>query len=110
MDGPKIEEPPPKLLQDDVVETLIQGQRGDFLDSINKDHILELARQYHASQRKGYFFKAPVRGAYNVCYFVMQPGREGSWSANRWVIRIPIDPYLPFGAKSKMESEIATMV
>ena len=49
------------------------------------------------------FFSPPKRGSYNVCYFVQVLGQV------KWVVRVPLSPCLTLGARSKLESEVATM-
>lgn len=80
----------------------VHRERDDFIASIDEAQVCELASSF----RNGdvcHHFAASVRGSFNVCYFVQFEDGE------RWVVRVPLEPCLAFGGKSKLESEVATM-
>ncbi|KAL5583750.1 hypothetical protein FOVSG1_015101 [Fusarium oxysporum f. sp. vasinfectum] len=103
----------PGHLQDKIAERQIRHARSQFIDSINPEDVRRLAASYHPSQSNGEFFQEPIHGSYNICYFIQFPSLSGSSSSPRlwdkWVVRIPLAPCLPFGADQKLECEIATM-
>jgi hypothetical protein len=57
------------------------------------------------SQRCCEFFKPPVRGSYNICYFVQFHQGVG----DKWVVRVPLAPTLALAPADKLESEVAVM-
>ncbi|KAM0421404.1 hypothetical protein ACHAPT_010758 [Fusarium lateritium] len=87
---------------DKLIQTQVHRERDTFLASISKKRVLRLLSSRRQDQRCDYF-KDPKRGSYNICYFVEFEDGE------RWVLRVPIAPCLAFGARSKLESEVATM-
>lgn len=102
----------PTHLRDAIIEAEIRQQRQDFIDSLRPDDILRLAASYHASGSEGVFFREPARGSYNMCYFVEFPPSDETTGVapDRWVVRVPLDPYLASGPRDKLESEMATMM
>lgn len=92
----------PQQLRDRIVQSRVYRERDEFIASIREEQVCKLAWSYRNDDRCGYFEK-PVRGSYNICYFVMFGDGE------KWVIRVPLAPCLAFGGRSKLESEIATM-
>ncbi|KPM42264.1 hypothetical protein AK830_g4257 [Neonectria ditissima] len=105
----------PTHLQDVIVEKQLRDMRDQFIQSIRADDIRRLAASYHPSQSDGEFFQDPIRGSYNICYFIRFPQPPSSSLASspdlwdKWVVRVPLTPYLPFGADKKLEGEIAAM-
>lgn len=105
----------PTHLQDAIIEKQLRDTRDHFIRSISEDDIRQLAASYHPSQFDGEFFRDPVKGSYNICYFIRFPQSSSSTSStslqvwDKWVVRVPLNPYLPFGADKKLEGEIATM-
>jgi hypothetical protein len=98
----------PTHLQDVIVETQLREARDAFIQSIRPDDVRQLAASYHSSQHPGEFFQEPIRGSYNICYFVRFPSSvPGQW--DNWVVRIPLTPYLPFGVGRKLQGEVAAM-
>ncbi|CAI6045170.1 unnamed protein product, partial [Clonostachys chloroleuca] len=99
----------PTHLQDVIIEKELRHTRDKFIQSIRTDDIRRLAASYHPSQSDGEFFQEPLRGSYNICYFIRFPlsSPPGAW--DKWVVRIPLAPCLPFGADKKLEGEIAAM-
>ncbi|KAH6982357.1 kinase-like domain-containing protein [Ilyonectria sp. MPI-CAGE-AT-0026] len=92
----------PQGFTDDIVQRRVHRQRDQFLQCITKEKVLAIA----SSRRPGLscdYFKDPERGSYNLCCFVAFEDGQ------RWVIRIPLAPCLAWGARSKLEREIATM-
>ncbi|TRX91011.1 hypothetical protein FHL15_007993 [Xylaria flabelliformis] len=90
-------------LRDLIAKTRIHKERDALITSIGEKEVCNLASSY----RRGdccHSFKEPVRGSYNICFFVEFENGE------KWVVRIPLTPCLAFGAKNKLESEIATML
>jgi hypothetical protein len=65
------------------------------------------------------FFKPPTRGSYNICFFVRfhprstneagDPSGQACENGDRWVVRVPLSPYLGIAAHDKLESEVAVM-
>ncbi len=90
-------------LRDFIAKTRIHKERDAFIASIREEQVCNLASSHRRGDRCR-CFKAPVRGSYNVCFFVKFDDGE------KWVVRIPLAPCLAFGAKSKLESEIVTML
>lgn len=97
-------------LQNLIVERQVRQRRQEFIDALRPDDILKLVVPYHERGSEATFFRDPVRGSYNMCYFVQMPSSDAARSPDRWVVRVPLDPYLPFGSETKLESEIATMM
>ncbi|KAG9252441.1 kinase-like domain-containing protein [Emericellopsis atlantica] len=96
---------------DDTIDRLIHAERDQFIASLPNTDILRLAASCHPRQQEGTFFQKPVRGSYNICYFVRFPptSRSVDSEGEKWVIRVPIQPCLGFDVKVKLESEVATM-
>lgn len=92
----------PQQLRDSIIKARVHSQRDEFIAAIHEEKVCELASSYRHGDRCSYF-APPVRGSYNICYFVTFEDAE------RWVVRIPLAPCLAFPAKEKLESEIATM-
>src|SRR4051812_23571511 len=92
----------PQQLKDRVVQSRIHRERDRFITSIPERQVLALASS-HRNATPCEFFAQPKRGSYNICYFVQFPDEV------KWVVRVPLTPCLAFGAKSKLESEVATM-
>ncbi|KAI2633972.1 phosphotransferase enzyme family protein [Xylaria nigripes] len=90
-------------LRDYIVKTRIHKERDVFIASISEEQVCDIASSYRRGE-PCVCFKPPARGSYNVCFFVKFDDGE------KWVVRIPLAPCLAFGAKSKLESEIATML
>lgn len=87
---------------DKLIQTQVHQKRDRFLASISKKRVLRLLSSRRQDRRCDYF-KDPKRGSYNICYFVeFEDGQ-------RWVLRVPIAPCLALGARTKLESEVATM-
>jgi hypothetical protein len=92
----------PQQLRDRIVQTRVYQERDQFIASIDEDQVCQLASSY----RNGHScrcFQPPVRGSYNICFFVEFEDKES------WVVRVPLEPCLAFGGKYKLESEIATL-
>jgi hypothetical protein len=89
--------------RDQIVKKRIHKERDAFIASISEEQVCNLASSHRHGDRCQYF-KAPVRGSFNICFFVEFD--DGA----KWVVRIPLGPCLAAGAKSKLESEIATML
>ncbi|KAJ4321998.1 hypothetical protein N0V84_005045 [Fusarium piperis] len=87
---------------DKLIQAQVHRKRDRFLASISKKRVLGLVSSRRQDRRCDYF-KDPKRGSYNICYFVEFEDGE------RWVLRVPIAPCLAFGARRKLESEVATM-
>lgn len=97
----------------------IHAERDHFISSLRDDDILALTALYHPNDARGCFFREPIRGSYNICYFIHFPSpSEGALNSNdddaddggeRWVVRVPLQPTLGFDAKEKVETEVATM-
>ena len=96
-----------KSFRDSLVEARVHRDRDRFIDSIRHDDVCSLAASHHNGDACT-FFKPPVRGSYNICYFV-QFGSLNDRDGDRWVVRVPLAPCLAFGSRSKLESEVATM-
>ncbi|RDL40360.1 Uncharacterized protein BP5553_00339 [Venustampulla echinocandica] len=103
---------------DRVVEDRVHNNRDGFIESIKEDDICRLASSYHNSEPCT-IFKPPVRGSYNICFFVrfcslssdnetISDG-EKCEEGDSWVVRVPLSPCLSFEAHEKLESEVATM-
>lgn len=73
------------------------------------DDVIALATSYHASGLEPQFFKKPISGAYNLCFFVEFPAPKRGAPKDRWVIRVPTQTKPGFGRKEKMEKEVETM-
>jgi hypothetical protein len=70
--------------------------RDHFISSIRDDEVCRLASAHHHSDACE-FFEPPVRGSYNICYFVQ------FHQGDKWVVRVPLAP------ADKLESEVAVM-
>lgn len=99
----KMGSPGAQQLRDFIEKTRIHQERDAFIASIREEQVCNLASSHRRGDRC-ICFKPPVRGSYNICFFVKFDNGE------KWVVRIPLSPCLAFGAKSKLESEIATML
>ncbi|KAK0621928.1 phosphotransferase enzyme family-domain-containing protein [Bombardia bombarda] len=120
-------------MRDRIVQARVHKNRQDFIESINEDDICRLASSYHGGDPCS-FFKPPDRGSYNSCYFVEFGGSAGigigrsrgddvtgsngssdgfnnskKRGGDRWVVRVPLSPYLAMPAYDKLESEVAVM-
>lgn len=88
--------------RDRIVQNRIHHERDKFAASIDETKVRSLVSLYHNGDECR-FFRKPAHGSYNLCYFVeFDDGQQ-------WVVRVPLEPCLAFGGKSKLESEIATM-
>lgn len=94
----------PQQFRDRIAESHVHCVRDKFIERIYKKDVCRLASAYNEGITCDYF-KDPVRGSYNICYFV----QFDAPSVKRWVVRVPLAPCLAFGARNKLESEIATM-
>lgn len=92
--------------KDYITTRRIELERDRFISSISKEDVCRLATSLNSGIGCDYF-QEPVRGSYNVCYFV-QFGQPGP-SPERWVVRVPIAPCLAAGTSSKLESEVVAM-
>ncbi|KAG4428691.1 hypothetical protein IFR05_015829 [Cadophora sp. M221] len=109
---PEIPQCPPGNLKqsfrDPLVQARVHRDRDQFIASIRDEDVRSLAALYHNGDACE-FFKPPIRGSYNICYFVQfQTLIDGA--GDRWVVRVPLAPCLAFGSSSKLESEVATML
>lgn len=89
-------------LRDRVAQFRVHHERDKFIASIDEDLVCQLASSYRNGDTCHHFQK-PVRGSYNICYFVAFDDKES------WVVRVPLEPCLAFGGRYKLESEIAPM-
>ncbi|KAH7363987.1 phosphotransferase enzyme family protein [Rhexocercosporidium sp. MPI-PUGE-AT-0058] len=96
-----------KSFRDALVEARVHRARDQFIASIHRDDVCSLAASHHNGDACE-FFKPPIRGSYNICYFV-QFHSSNDGAGDRWVVRVPLAPCLAFGSRSKLESEVATM-
>ncbi|KAI1499372.1 phosphotransferase enzyme family protein [Biscogniauxia marginata] len=93
----------PQQLRDSIVKARVHNERDKFIATIREEQVCALASSYHRGDNCRYFAK-PVRGSYNICFFVTFD------DGDKWVVRIPLAPCLAFEARSKLESEVATML
>ncbi len=56
-------------MRDKIAQRRVHEARDRFVAAINEDDILRLASAHHNGDACT-FFKLPVRGSYNICYFV----------------------------------------
>ena len=89
------------------MEARVHRDRDRFIASISHEDVCSLAALYHNNDVCK-FFKPPIRGSYNICYFV-QFYSPIDGAGDRWVVRVPLAPCLAFGSRSKLETEVATM-
>lgn len=89
-------------MRDRRVQERLNHQRDEFIDSIPEHRVHDIASS-HRDGKHCTAFQKPRHGSYNVCYFVSF--EDGV----KWVVRVPLAPRLAFGARAKLESEIATM-
>lgn len=90
---------------DDVaVAARVHTERQRFISSIADRDVLRLASSHHPSKASCTFFQPTVHGSYNICYFIQFDDRK-----ERWVVRIPIQPCLTHGGRSRLASEVTTM-
>lgn len=85
-----------------VAEDHLHKARDRFVDTIDERAIRWLASSHHGND-DCHFFRPPARGSFNMCYFVRFQDGES------WVVRIPLEPYLAFEARRKVEREVVTM-
>jgi len=97
-----------KSFRNGVVQAPVHRDRDRFIASIGHDDVRLLAASCHDGDTC-IFFKPPIRGSYNICYFVQFPSRNKDEDGDKWVVRVPLDPCLTFGGRSKLKSEVATM-
>lgn len=76
--------------------------RKEFIDSIDEKSVCRLASRYNNS-KPCQIFQDSMLGAFNICCFVEFPEDN-----TRWVVRIPIEPYI-YNVWQKLQSEVATM-
>jgi hypothetical protein len=105
-------------MRDKVAEHRIHEARDRFIELISEDDICRLASSYH-NDDPCTFFKPPARGSYNICFFVRfhprstneagDPSGQSCENGDRWVVRVPLSPYLGIAAHDKLESEVAVM-
>jgi len=62
----------PQQLKDRKVQTRVHRQRDEFIAAIHEDDVCRLASSHHGGDHCS-FFKPPIRGSYNICYFVHFP-------------------------------------
>jgi hypothetical protein len=96
----------------------VHEARDRFIELISEDHIRRLASSYHNDDPCA-FFKPPAWGSYNICFFVRfrlrstneasDPSGQSCEIGDRWVVRVPLSPYLGIAAYNKLESEVAIM-
>lgn len=91
-----------QMMRNRLVRFRVHRKRDEFIASIDEQAVCRLAST-HRSGESCAPFQQPVRGSYNVCYFVQFNDGE------RWVVRLPLEPCLAFGGRSKLESEISVM-
>lgn len=92
----------PHKLRDRLVQARVDRQRDEFVASIPKHRVCDLASSHRAG-KPCTSFQEPLRGSYNVCYFVRFD------DGVKWVVRVPLAPCLGVGARVKLESEVAAM-
>ncbi|KAK0753663.1 hypothetical protein B0T18DRAFT_452798 [Schizothecium vesticola] len=90
----------PQQLKD---QPRVHLERDQFIASIPEHQVLTLASSYRNAAPPCNFFDKPKRGSYNICYFVQ------FCDGVKWVVRVPLAPCLAFGARRKLESEVAAM-
>jgi hypothetical protein len=101
---------PQQQLRDRIVQSRVHRERDQFIAAIHEDDVCHLASSYHNGDFCS-FFKPPARGSYNICYFVRFPSsHSSSEDAEKWVVRVPLAPCLAYGSRTKLESEVATML
>ncbi|KAG8409219.1 hypothetical protein J3458_019336 [Metarhizium acridum] len=94
-----------------AAQSRVDDERNHFVEAIGnrENDIRQLATAHHPNALPCELFRLPgsrgfmARGTFNICFFVQFPTGE------RWVVRIPLRPCLAVSARSKLESEIATM-
>ena len=98
----------PQQMKDSVVQSRVHQQRDQFIAAIREDDVCLLASSHRNGEHCS-FFKPPIRGSYNICYFVQFQSQSFQEDGERWVVRVPLAPCLAYGSRTKLESEIATM-
>ncbi|KAK1765089.1 hypothetical protein QBC33DRAFT_594069 [Phialemonium atrogriseum] len=89
-----------------IVDEKITREREEFIGSIERQAICDLASSYHDSVGCKVF--RTTHGSFNVCFFVeFNPVSPGG-KPDRWVIRIPFPGRVPW-IDEKIDSEVATM-
>ncbi|KAJ2891959.1 hypothetical protein MKZ38_010502 [Zalerion maritima] len=104
--GSRSQEQPEGVSVQSFMRLKRQRELDQFIASIQEDDILRLASSYHNGEPCS-IFQNPMRGSYNICYFVQFPFQGGG--TEKWVVRVPLKPCLAFGGRNKLENEIATM-
>ena len=99
----------PQQLKDQIVHSRVHRERDQFIATISEADVCRVAPSHHNGDSCS-FFKSPSRGSYNICYFVQfAQNNDSAGEAEKWVVRVPLEPCLARGGRSKLESEIATM-
>jgi len=102
----RTEAKPPQNFRDGVVQARVHSDRDRFIASIREDDVCRLAASHHGGD-PCVLFQPPVRGSYNIRYFVQFLSGIKGQAGEKWVVRIPLDPCLAVGGESKLESEVA---
>ena len=90
------------------MQARVHGDRDRFIASIQEDDVCRLASLHHNGDPCTYF-KPPIRGSYNICYFVQFCSSSSDKDGDKWVVRVPLAPCLAYGAEKKLSNEVATM-
>ncbi|KAK1767337.1 hypothetical protein QBC33DRAFT_65943 [Phialemonium atrogriseum] len=98
-------------MRDPILQDKMITERERFVNSIDPEAVCRLASSYHNGDHCK-VFRPPKHGSFNVCWFVefdlTAVSRDTQVRPDRWVVRIPISPRVPW-IDEKIEVEVATM-
>ncbi|KAI1992052.1 hypothetical protein LOZ51_003675 [Ophidiomyces ophidiicola] len=99
-----------KTKMDDITRHYIDKKVEQFIASIDRDAVCELASSHHPSKKPCRIFDAEKKGAFNICFPVefLEDSLGVHTTGERWMVRIPVLPRLAF-PEEKLRGEIATM-
>jgi hypothetical protein len=92
---------------DQIRKRDVENACNDFIASIDRAAVCDLASSFH-DKKPCRMFKEPQRGSYNVCFPVIFASNQESNEGEKWMVRFPLLPRLPFW-EEKLRGEIATM-
>ncbi|KAJ8058760.1 hypothetical protein OCU04_011749 [Sclerotinia nivalis] len=98
----------PQQLKDRIVQSCVHRDHDQFIATICEDDVCRLVSLYHNNDLCN-FFKLPVRGSYNICYFIHFMSDNSNEDVEKWVVRVLLAPCLIYRNSNKLENEIATM-
>ncbi|WEW60049.1 hypothetical protein PRK78_005533 [Emydomyces testavorans] len=95
---------------DEITRHRIEKEIEQFIASIDRSAVCELASAYHPKKQPCRIFDVEKKGAFNICFPVefLEDATGARATGERWMVRIPLLPRLAF-PEEKLRGEIATM-